>query len=249
MSPSGIMDAMVGKTSRDFTFILDLIGTTEKIKLASSNNINAKADIAYQQTHFIRVLALVAKAFPDVKVHQISDCAFLHSDNLISILTACTAVFKNMTNFGDRLSQFALRGGGAMGLTEFLETDEFQKETSTMPNFKYSRLIGKGLVEANHLEKKGARGMRLFLTREVFDDLQRFQHPFKIRPSVTRDAIDCYEVNWMSDDHFFKDYLGASFSHGGVKDSLTLWGQSLQGHPELPVIELGNSLLELISWA
>lgn len=248
MSFGSLVDNMIGRQEDDeYVFFLDIVGTSEQLMSSwNDEDFLLKGNIALRQTHFIRILALLAKEFPQVSVRQLSDCAILHSKDLRAVVTFAVATFKHITIYGDKFSGWAIRGGGGKGLRHFVSTAEFDKEVAAMGNFSYSSVLGKGNVESADLEKKGPRGMRLFITDEVANDLRN--QSFKLRAVKTRNGDSCYEINWMSKDPLVQGYFRETLKGQAMRDILLKWSSMLALSQDQRINEFALSIGDLVAW-
>jgi len=107
--------------------------------------------------------------------------------------------------------------------------------------------IGIGMVEAATLEKKGPKGMRLFVSTSLQKEIpQRFQKSFKA--TKDRDGKDILEINWTHPDKHNTAYLNQSLKEGLVTDILAKAGHSWLTQGDKYQQDIGKSIIDLLNW-
>jgi len=228
-----------GEKTDDFVLFVDRLGTTSSIRHADADGIEQRI-LALEQTHFINILARLAKIFSDLKVYQVSDCAFIYGADLPHITTFALALFKHMTITDDqKFCLYPLRGAIGKGLFRF---DEDKKEMSEVKNLFYSPEIGMGNIDAYNLEQTGPKGMRLFISDNAYD-------PKKITIKVKHHScMNFYELNWMSKDSITGAYLQFKLEGSAIKDHLLKVSNEYEKSGKDCYKNLSRSIKELVNW-
>lgn len=244
LMPEQFRDQAIGKQSDDYVLFLDLWGTSELLsKFQNSGDLLDQATIAHTQTHFVSTLGRLCHALPAVNAHQVSDCAFAFSKSFPDLLAFACSAFKHMTFRSDKFMFCPVRGGISKGLLYFADGGTLQ----ALRNFKYTAEIGHGMVEAATLEKKGPKGMRLFIGQKLKSEVpQAYQS--NVRSTKDLDGQDILEINWMKDDHFFHNYLGAAIEGNPMKQVLTSLGTLWSTNGNKYQQQVGGSLTDLLRW-
>lgn len=244
LMPEQFRNQVIGKQSDDYVLFLDLWGTSDLLsKFQQSGDLLDQANIAHTQTHFVSTLGRLCDAMPAVNAHQISDCAFVFSKNFSDLLAFACTTFKHMTFRLDKFMFCPVRGGISKGLLYFTDGGTLQ----ALPNFKYTAEIGHGMVEAATLEKRGPKGMRLFAGQKLKSEIPQV-YQSNVRSIKDLDGQDILEINWMKNDHFFNNYLGATVEGNPMKQVLdsvgNLWSTKGNKYQQ----QVGGSLTDLLSW-
>ncbi len=244
-------DMLAGKKKGDMCVLfVDMLGTKDVLK--SMNQI----DISKRHQQFINVLGNLNRnpKFRELRIHQVSDCAFVYSDDVSALLDFSTALFKMMlVGLGNsKYYGYLMRGGIGRGQVELADDGGWEV---LCPGFHYCPMIGYGNLEAALLEKDGPRGARLFISKTV-RSLITDNVLDLIRPVENQDY---YEVNWMLADsitegkNFLKeiqirdDNSDGIFSDAPIEKCLQIHVEELNAKVELR--EISRSLEEMIKWA
>lgn len=242
--PKELQDAATGIHSEEYVLFLDLWGTSAALeKYSKTKDILDRAEVAHIQAHFISTLGRLSLQFPSVRTTQASDCSFSFSENFEDLLSFASSVFKCMTFRGSDFLLIPIRGGVSKGLIHIKDGGTLGQ----ISNLKFTSETGIGMVEAAHLEKRGAKGMRLFATPSIRLEIPPlFQNSY--RAAKDRDGKDVLELNWTQPDNHNTSYLGEKLKGVLVKDILTTAGQSWSTQGDQYQQDIGHSLNDLLSW-
>lgn len=165
-------------------FFVDILGfaalTQNKIKLDEADyaawNIphhlhkhDNQALAATILVEFRNVLLKYQESFPDVTIAQLSDCAFVWSENIRDVIIVACNLMREFVKNG-----ILCRGGLSCG--EIIETSQ---------NNSIGRLIlGEAVSNAARLEQSGAKGMRIMMNQEVPGFLYDYDKDFHNRMEV-----------------------------------------------------------------
>ena len=101
---------------------------------------------------FREILFKCQASYPDVTIAQLSDCAFIWSENIRDVIIVACNIMRECVKNG-----ILCRGGLSCG--EIIETSQ---------NNSLGRLIlGEAVSNAARLEQSGAKGMRIMMNQEV----------------------------------------------------------------------------------
>ena len=164
------------KEKEGAVFFVDILGfsalTQDKIKLKDSDF--DKRDIPYQFNvkHNQLLAALILVKFRkildnyknrDVRISQLSDGAFIWSENICDVIIVAHDIMWNCIKGG-----ILCRGGLSCG--DFIETDK---------EYRLGRLIlGSAVTEAAKLESSGVKGMRILINTNLNKYLKNYDKKF-----------------------------------------------------------------------
>lgn len=213
------------ESNDDFVLFLDFWGGA-----ARALNQN---DLLDGQKHFLDSLTKVSAAHPDLEVVHAGEVAYVYSKDLNPLLQFAFSIFKLMILNGDEISIRPLRAGIAQG-TSILRTGSVKTR------------LGPGNVEAARLEKSALKGMRLFLTKELGERLEK-EGEFQVRTSNAR-GIEHGEINWLLPDPMFPDFLQKTLGDRPLREQLHQLARSWIEANDNYTQQLGASLNELLKW-
>lgn len=242
--PKDIQDAATGIHSEEYVLFLDLWGTSAALdKYSQTMDILDRAEVAHIQSHFVSTLGRLSVQFPAVRTTQASDCSFSFSENIEDLISFASSVFKCMTHRGSDFFLIPIRGGLSRGLVHIQDGGTLGK----ISNFKFTSEIGIGMVEAAHLEKRGEKGMRLFIASSLQAEIPKlFQKSYKA--SKDRDGKDVLEINWTHPDNHNTTYLGEQLKGVSTKDFLKMISTSWSTQGNKFQQDIGNSIQYLLTW-
>ncbi len=199
----GIMELIAGKATSKTIAFLDLWGTTSKLKqFAKSGDILDQMGITQAQASFTSALASAAKYDSKIEIIQASDGAFICADAADSVIAAIGKIFAITCIHTGKFHLIPLRASLSKGIVEIHRDDDLEKK---VPNYKFLPYWGEGFLKVTYLEKKGRRGMRVFLTEEVFSDLKDdfkecvLPEPYEMEFSALGKTERVFEFNWLLD--------------------------------------------------
>jgi hypothetical protein len=183
-----------------FVLYLNLWGASAKLwEKTPADHLFPFEDLLLCQTHFTRTLRRLSKEHPSLQVRQMGDLAYVTSDQLDALLEFSQAVFTEMVSPSSqepkKIRLWPLRGGIAK--CDGKPHGELTEARDVVPsNYSGEPILGKGSVEAAHLEKSGRKGMRLFITKEAVElGLANKALQSKLRPQSTK-GLQHFEFNW-----------------------------------------------------
>ena len=146
---------------------------------------------------FRDILFKYQASYPDVTIAQLSDCAFIWSENIRDVIIIACNLMRECVRKG-----ILCRGGLSCG--EIIETSQ--------DNNLGRLILGEAVSNAARLEQSGAKGMRIMMNQEVPGFLYDYDKEFHNRMGVlfqpfenpldykVYDELKWYYIPIMSDD-------------------------------------------------
>lgn len=240
-------DLVVGKKVGAYVLYVDLLGTKSRIRQASVGPTMANLrNVAWTQSWFVSSLAREASRTPTVFVEQLSDCAFAYSEDLEDLCLFSMRVLFRLTNDSTSYNLIPARGAIAQGITHLVSDAE---ALSAITNFRYSNVVGQGMVDAFEIEQAGEKGMRLFAGETVVPRLPNWvrHRPGTTQPGKTGPAFS--ELNWMAIEEQGTPVLEILDAyHGNIRGALQKVADTWSTSGNENVKNVGASLIDLIAW-
>ncbi|GHT60320.1 hypothetical protein FACS189451_00130 [Bacteroidia bacterium] len=176
---------------------------------------------------FRNILLKHQASFPNVTIAQLSDCAFVWSENIRDVIIVACNLMRECVKEG-----ILCRGGLSCG--EIIETSQ---------NNNLGRLIlGEAVSNAARLEQSGAKGMRIMMSQEVPGALYDYDKTFYNRMEIlfqpfenpldykTYDELKWYYIPKMDDKIPELRIAGNDYIINATRERIKLAGY-LRLHP------------------
>lgn len=214
-----LMELVEGKKQDDKVLgFVDLCGTKVFIQKYLKDEIgNMQRTLTVLQTSFSSALLNVAKDNQNLSIIQASDGAFIEgsADDVLAGIMKVISLTPFIMFSGKDIRPVPMRGAIADGLIQVFESDEVKN----IKNFNGFPFWGPAFVKTYLMEKKGQKGINIFITESVKNKLKEQSHKDSVIEKTQTSNVDVYGesgetvflVNWCKLlPEFVDDYLEKS---------------------------------------
>lgn len=199
------LSEMIGGRKVDKTLgFIDITGTKAWVAEYLKNpSFSSQVALSQLQAAFSSALAKLAESNPSLEIIVASDGAFLvgsSSDVLNGLVELFASVPSWRCSFKiDGLQPLPMRAAMAKGLVQI----QVSESVSALDNFSQIPYWGEAFTKVYKMERSQPKGLRLFITKSVADDLQDTHAEFIVENEVAQvdiygeGAESYFQVNWL----------------------------------------------------